>query len=190
MKKNPTKIELIKTVMKDVEEDVSNEEMIHLILQRQFSKNTDKKVSEQLTFGQRAADAIARFAGSWTFIIAFAAVILVWIGANVYFLMNAFDPYPFILLNLVLSCVAAVQAPLIMMSQNRQEEKDRQRAENDYIVNLKSEIIVEDLHRKIDLLLKNQKKIMTGEPSGEKRSPGAGRKQDGGTKKKGDGDET
>ena len=181
MKKNPTKIEIIKTVMKDVEEDVSNEEMIHLILQRQFSKNTDQKASEQLTLGQRAADAIARFAGSWTFILLFTAVILVWVGANVWFLANPYDPYPFILLNLVLSCVAAVQAPLIMMSQNRQEEKDRQRAENDYIVNLKSEIIVEDLHRKIDELLKNQRKILGGEQSAPKQARGA--------KKKGDGDE-
>ncbi|QAT48446.1 DUF1003 domain-containing protein [Caproiciproducens sp. NJN-50] len=181
MKKNPSKIDIIKTVMKDVEEDVGNEEMIHLILQRQFSKNTDKRVNEQLTFGQRAADAIARFAGSWTFILIFTAVILVWVGANVYFLANPYDPYPFILLNLVLSCIAAVQAPLIMMSQNRQEEKDRQRAENDYIVNLKSEIIVEDLHRKIDELLKNQKKILNGEKSGQKQTQSA--------KKKGDGDE-
>lgn len=160
MKKNPSKIDIIRTVMKDVEEDIGNEEMIHLILQRQFSKNTDKKVSEQLTFGQRAADAIAHFAGSWAFILIFVAVILLWIGGNAYFLLRAFDPYPFILLNLVLSCLAAVQAPLIMMSQNRQEEKDRRRAENDYIVNLKSEIIVEDLHRKIDELLKNQREIL------------------------------
>lgn len=160
MKKNPSKIDIIRTVMEDVEEDIGSEEMIHLILQRQFSKNTDKKVSEQLTFGQRAADAIAHFAGSWTFILVFLSVILLWVLGNVYFLFRSFDPYPFILLNLVLSCVAAIQAPLIMMSQNRQEEKDRQRAENDYIVNLKSEIIVEDLHRKLDELLKNQREIL------------------------------
>jgi uncharacterized membrane protein len=175
MKKNPTKMDIIRTVMKDVEEDISNEDMIHLILQKQFSKNTDQKISEQLTFGQKAADAIARFAGSWTFIIIFTAVILVWISANVYFLIHAFDPYPFILLNLVLSCVAAVQAPLIMMSQNRQEEKDRQRAENDYIVNLKSEIIVEDLHRKIDQILRNQKKIAGGEQTALKQARKSGR---------------
>ena len=159
-KKSQSKIDVIKTVMKDVEEDVGTEEMIHLILQRQFSKNTDKKVSEELTPGQRAADASARFAGSWTFIIIFILVLLAWICVNAFFLLNAFDPFPFILLNLVLSCLAAIQAPLIMMSQNRQEEKDRQRAENDYIVNLKSEIIVEDLHKKIDELLENQRKIL------------------------------
>jgi uncharacterized membrane protein len=159
-KKHQNKIDVIRTVMKDVEEDIDNEEMIHLILQRQFSRNIDKKDQEKLTFGQKAADAIAKFAGSWTFILLFIFVILFWISANVFFLLRAFDPFPFILLNLVLSCVAALQAPLIMMSQNRQEEKDRQRAENDYIVNLKSEIIVEDLHRKIDELLKNQGKIL------------------------------
>lgn len=173
-KKNPTKIDVIKTVMKDVEEDVGTEDMIHLILQRQFSKNTDKKVSEELTPGQRAADAIARFAGSWVFIILFVLVILIWVLANVFFFINGFDPYPFILLNLVLSCIAAVQAPLIMMSQNRQEEKDRRRAENDYIVNLKSEIIVEDLHKKIDELLENQREILKRTETRGASAPGNG----------------
>ncbi len=158
-----SKMDILRTVMEDVEEDIGSEEMIHLILQRQFSKNTDRKDPEKLTLGQKAADGIARFAGSWTFIILFVTVILIWICGNVFFLLHSFDPYPFILLNLVLSCVAAIQAPLIMMSQNRQEEKDRQRAENDYIVNLKSEIIVEDLHRKIDALLENQEKLLRGQ---------------------------
>jgi uncharacterized membrane protein len=167
-----SKLDILRTVMEDVEEDVGSEEMIHLILQRQFSKNTDRKDPEKLTFGQTAADGIARFAGSWTFIILFVMVILVWICVNVFFLFHSFDPYPFILLNLVLSCVAALQAPLIMMSQNRQEEKDRQRAENDYIVNLKSEIIVEDLHRKIDALLENQEKILLGQVKRSARETG------------------
>ena len=169
-----SKMDVLRTVMNDVEEDIGNEEMIHLILQRQFSKNTDRKDPEKLTLGQKAADGIARFAGSWTFIILFVLVILVWVCVNVFFLFHSFDPYPFILLNLVLSCVAAIQAPLIMMSQNRQEEKDRQRAENDYIVNLKSEIIVEDLHRKIDALLENQKKLLKGQ---EKRCAQNGKKE-------------
>lgn len=169
-----SKMDVLRTVMDDVEEDVGNEEMIHLILQRQFSKNTNQKDPDKLTVGQKAADGIARFAGSWTFIILFILVILVWVCGNVFFLLHSFDPYPFILLNLVLSCVAAIQAPLIMMSQNRQEEKDRQRAENDYIVNLKSEIIVEDLHRKIDALLENQEKILRGQ---EKRCAQNGKKE-------------
>ena len=175
MKRNPTKIDILKTVMKGVEKDVSNEDMIHLILQRQFSKDTDEKVDEQLTFGQKAADAITRFTGSWTFIILFILMLLIWMGVNVYFLANPFDPYPFILLNLVLSCVAALQAPLIMMSQNRQEEKDRERAQNDYIVNLKSEIIVEDLHRKIDQILRNEKRIIAANAASEKSNAVAAR---------------
>ena len=112
-----------------------------------------------MTFGQRAADAVARFAGSWAFIFSFIAVMVIWMVINLVLGSRAFDEYPFILLNLVLSCIAAVQAPLIMMSQNRQEAKDRQRAENDYKINLKSELIIDDLHKKLDLVLENQKKI-------------------------------
>lgn len=112
-----------------------------------------------MTFGQRAADAVARFAGSWAFIFSFIAVMAIWMVINLVLGSRAFDEYPFILLNLVLSCIAAVQAPLIMMSQNRQEAKDRQRAENDYKINLKSELIIDDLHKKLDLVLENQKKI-------------------------------
>ena len=111
-----------------------------------------------MTFGQRAADAVARFAGSWAFIFSFIAVMVIWMVINLVLGSRAFDEYPFILLNLVLSCIAAVQAPLIMMSQNRQEAKDRQRAENDYKINLKSELIIDDLHKKLDLVLENQKK--------------------------------
>ena len=111
------------------------------------------------SFGQRAADAVAKFAGSWAFIFSFIAVMVVWMVLNVVLASKAFDAYPFILLNLVLSFIAAVQAPLIMMSQNRQEAKDRERAENDYKVNLKNELIIDDLHKKIDPLLENQKKM-------------------------------
>ena len=106
--------------------------------------------------GQRAADKIAKFAGSWAFIFAFTAVLIIWMVGNVLLAKRAFDPYPFILLNLVLSCVAAIQAPLIMMSQNRQEEKDRRRAENDYKVNLKTEIMIEDLHDKMNKIIAKQ----------------------------------
>lgn len=109
------------------------------------------------TFGQKIADKVAQFGGSWTFIIYFGIVLTVWIVFNSIATKNAaFDPYPFILMNLVLSCLAALQAPIIMMSQNRQEEKDRKRAENDYLVNLKAELEVRKLHRKIDLLLEDQ----------------------------------
>ncbi len=109
------------------------------------------------TFGQRIADHVASFGGSWTFIISFAIFLAIWILVNIYWLSNkGFDPYPFILLNLILSCVAAMQAPVIMMSQNRQEEKDRERSKNDYMINLKSELEIRMLHEKIDHLILNQ----------------------------------
>lgn len=110
-----------------------------------------------LTFGQKIADKVASFGGSWTFIILFGVFILIWISFNIVWLANkGFDPYPFILLNLILSCIAALQAPVIMMSQNRQEEKDRDRAKNDYMINLKSELEIRTLHEKIDHFVMNQ----------------------------------
>ena len=109
------------------------------------------------TFGQKLADMVAVFGGSWKFIILFGVFILLWILANIYILMDkGFDPYPFILLNLILSCVAALQAPVIMMSQNRQEEKDRERARKDYMINLKSELEIRMLHEKLDHLIMHQ----------------------------------
>lgn len=113
--------------------------------------------ADQLSFGEKLSDAVARFGGSWTFIIFFAAVLITWIALNSLHAFGInFDPYPFILLNLLLSCLAAVQAPIIMMSQNRQEAKDRKRAENDYRVNLKAELEIRHLHEKIDHLLIEQ----------------------------------
>src|SRR6266851_7320215 len=125
----------------------------HEILSADISKQFEKK----LTFGERLSDHIAEFGGSWKFLITFGAVIFVWIGANAVLLATrAFDPYPFILLNLVLSCLAAIQAPIIMMRQNRAESRDRLRAENDYKVNLKAELEIRHLHEKIDHLLRKQ----------------------------------
>ena len=122
-------------------------------------KNPTKELT---TKGQRLADKVAQFGGSWTFIISFFIVLIVWIMYNLKApAQKIFDPYPFILMNLVLSCIAAIQAPIIMMSQNRKEEKDRQRAENDYMINLKAEIQIRALHHKIDLLMQEQlKKLM------------------------------
>lgn len=109
------------------------------------------------TFGQVIADKVASFGGSWTFIISFFIFITIWIGSNVFLLLNkGFDPYPFILLNLILSCIAALQAPVIMMSQNRQEEKDRERAKKDYMINLKSELEIRMLDEKLDHLIMHQ----------------------------------
>ena len=112
---------------------------------------------KELTIGQRLADKIATFGGSWTFIISFGIFIFIWIMINIFWLVGkGFDPYPFILLNLILSCLAALQAPVIMMSQNRQEEKDRERAKKDYMINLKSELEIRMLHEKLDHLIMHQ----------------------------------
>lgn len=110
----------------------------------------------KLTLGQKMADLITKWAGSWHFILGFMAFLILWMALNVYLALTAFDPYPFILLNLVLSCLAAIQAPIILMSQNRQEAKDRLRAEHDYQVNLKAELEIRYLHEKLDHLLMNQ----------------------------------
>lgn len=156
-----SKIDFVKTILEMDNENVAEEEeLMHLLLQQKVSKNINKEVKQTITVGQKMADNIARFAGSWTFITGFAIFLIIWIVLNSIILKSAYDPYPFILLNLMLSCIAAIQAPVIMMSQNRQEEKDRIRSRNDYKVNLKSEIIIEDLHRKIDQLMENQEVIM------------------------------
>ena len=122
-----------------------------------LSSNVDAEFEKDLTLGEKMADRLASFGGSWTFIIIFAAILLAWIALNSFLLLKRpFDPYPFILLNLVLSCLAAIQAPVIMMSQNRQEAKDRLRSQHDYQVNLKAELEIRHLHDKIDHLLSNQ----------------------------------
>jgi uncharacterized membrane protein len=125
--------------------------------QELLAKNLNEEYDRQLTVGQRMADKIADFGGSWRFIGLFAAVLISWIAVNTaFFLRKPFDPYPYIFLNLILSCLAAIQAPVIMMSQNRQEEKDRLRAEYDYKVNLKAELEIRHLHDKVDHLLNSQ----------------------------------
>ncbi|MEO6190572.1 MAG: DUF1003 domain-containing protein [Saprospiraceae bacterium] len=116
---------------------------------------------EILTRGQRISDKVARFGGSWAFIISFLAILAIWIIINIYLSVDKqFDPFPFILMNLILSCIAALQAPVIMMSQNRQEEIDRKRSENDYLINMKAELEIRALNQKIDLLLEEQIKVL------------------------------
>ncbi len=134
----------------DVLKTIQNEETLS-------TKIASESEITKFTFGQRLADHIATFGGSWKFIIIFGLFILIWITSNIVFLVNkGFDPYPFILLNLILSCLAALQAPVIMMSQNRQEEKDRERGKLDYMINLKSELEIRMLHEKIDHLIIHQ----------------------------------
>lgn len=150
-----THTKIINEILENVREDMLDEDIIHLVLEKQVATHEDK---DNITIGQKISDTIAKFGGSWTFIISFIIFLIAWVLLNTIFLQS-FDPYPFILLNLLLSCVAALQAPIIMMSQNRQEQKDRLRNENDYKVNLKTEIIIQDLHAKLDSiieLLENQ----------------------------------
>ena len=149
---------LLKEVLNDIRHDMTDEEVLNLLADSKISAKPESG-KEKYTLGQRAADTIAKFAGSWAFIFSFTGVLVLWMVVNVILAAKAFDPYPFILLNLVLSCVAAIQAPLIMMSQNRQEEKDRRRAENDYKVKLKTEIMIEDLYDKVNAILAKQEEM-------------------------------
>ena len=146
---------LLKEVLRDIQKDMTDEEVLSLLADSRVSVSPAEEKAKY-TLGQRAADAIAKFAGSWAFIFSFTGGLVLWMVINALLAARAFDPYPFILLNLVLSCIAAIQAPLIMMSQNRQEEKDRRRAENDYKVNLKTEIMIEDLYDKVNAILAKQ----------------------------------
>jgi uncharacterized membrane protein len=153
----------LKTLLEQEDEQLFKlNEIVHKAIEE------EKLLSEKLLefeerdppFVSRLADKVASFGGSWKFILSFVLFMLLWIVINVYFLNKAFDPFPFILLNLLLSTIAALQAPIIMMSQNRKEEKDRQRAVNDYMINLKAEIEVRNLHGKIDLLMTEQLKTL------------------------------
>jgi uncharacterized membrane protein len=131
----------------------------HIADRTHIARNTEQEFDEQTTLGQRAADAVATFGGSWTFIGIFAAILIVWVVLNTFILVNVnkvFDPYPYILLNLFLSMLASIQAPIILMSQNRQSEKDRLNAEHDYEVNLKAELEIMLLHEKMDTLRQAQ----------------------------------
>lgn len=143
----------IKKLQKIVKQTIRDE---NLIIQNLL--NPPKEI---LTKGQKISDKVARFGGSWAFIISFFIILIVWIIYNVTAPKgDEFDPYPFILMNLILSCIAALQAPIIMMSQNRQEEKDRKRSENDYLINLKAELEIRSLNQKLDLLLQEQIKVL------------------------------
>lgn len=144
-------------VLSDLETKVITALQRHEIVSHDIAED---RLDKQLTFGDSLSDKVAAFVGSWRFIIIFTVFLCCWMALNVVIAARAFDPYPFILLNLILSCVAAMQAPLIMMSQNRQEKKDRERAKSDYIINLKSELEIRLLHEKIDHLINSQQSKM------------------------------
>ena len=166
---------IIKELLDVTDREFTDEELIKQLTKTEITENSNE--NSRVSFGQKAADAVAGFAGSWAFIFSFIGIMAAWMIVNAVMAGRAFDGYPFILLNLVLSCIAAIQAPLIMMSQNRQEAKDRRRADNDYRINLKSELIVDDIHEKLDLVLENQRKILRRLEQYEQKSKVSGEEE-------------
>lgn len=163
MEKRKTKKEIVKMLLKNNElEAQDEEELLDLLIDQPISIDVDKQEEAKMTKGDRIADKVSEVAGSWRFILGFTAFLLFWIILNSVILKGDFkiDQYPFILLNLLLSCLAALQAPIIMMSQNRQAAKDSLRNQNDYRTDLKSELILEELHHQMAEMLRNQRKIL------------------------------
>ena len=159
-RKKMDKKEIVKRLVSQSLSVQEREELIEMLVDNPIAVDIDKQEEKNLTIGDKLADKISAIAGSWTFIILFVLFLIFWIVLNTYLLNDKIDPYPFILLNLLLSCIAAIQAPIIMMSQHREAKKDSLRNQNDYIVDLKSELILEDLHHKLELVLKNQSKLI------------------------------
>ncbi|MDO5003490.1 MAG: DUF1003 domain-containing protein [bacterium] len=162
IQKKKTKKEIVKMLLNSDLGEKDEEELLNLLIDQPISIDVDKLEEAKMTKGDFIADKVSEVAGSWAFIFLFIAFLVGWVVLNTILLKdgNKIDPYPFILLNLLLSCIAALQAPIIMMSQNRQAEKDSLRNQNDYRIDLKSELILEELHDKIIELEKNQKQIM------------------------------
>jgi hypothetical protein len=159
MENKNSKKEIVKLLLKKDINVTDEEDLINMLINEPISVDTDKESDLNRSFGDYLADRITEIAGSWPFIIGLVIFLLLWIILNIFILTNA-DPYPFILLNLLLSCIAALQAPIIMMSQNREAKKDRLRSSNDYKTDLKSELMLEDLHNKMSQIIKNQNKII------------------------------
>ncbi len=159
MEKKITKKEIVKMLLNQNLETENEEELIELLIDKPIAVDIDKQDKQSEKTGDKIADKLTEIAGSWPFIIVFSLFLLSWIILNIYMFENV-DPYPFILLNLILSCIAALQAPVIMMSQNRAAKKDSLRAQNDYRTDLKSELILEELHDKIEKIIANQNKII------------------------------
>lgn len=153
------KEKLVKMILNKTDNDTMDnfDELFDMLINEPIAINVDKE--ENRTIGEKVSDKLAEVAGSWTFIIIFVLFLIFWIVLNI-MAMQAVDPYPFILLNLVLSCISAIQAPIIMMSQNREAKKEKIKSNNEYKTTLKNELILEELHRKIDEILKNEKTIL------------------------------
>ena len=159
-KKVLTKKDLVKKLLKQEINIEDEDDLIEMLINKPITIDVDKQEDKSLTTGERLADKLSEIAGSWSFIIGFSVFIIIWIIINGILMKNASDPYPFVLLNLVLSCLASLQAPIIMMSQNRQAKKDSIRNQNDYQVDLKSELILEHLHEQLRESIKNQRQII------------------------------
>ncbi|MBQ2909553.1 MAG: DUF1003 domain-containing protein [Bacilli bacterium] len=162
MEKRKTKKEIVKMLLKNNELDAQDEEeLLDLLIDQPIAIDVDKQEEAKMTLGDKFADKVSEVCGSWAFIIWFMVFLIGWVILNTIILIGdkSIDPYPFILLNLVLSCISALQAPIIMMSQNRQAAKDSLRNQNDYRTDLKSELILESLHDQMDAILRNQKRI-------------------------------
>lgn len=164
MAQTRTKKDIVKMLLKNKElENEDEEQLMEILFNEPIAIDVDKLAAESETFGDKVADKVTEVCGSWEFIISFVVILALWMGVNILLVAkhgDSFDPYPFILLNLVLSCVAALQAPIIMMSQNRSAKKDSLRGKNDYKTDLKSELILEQLHEQINKLTANQNKII------------------------------
>ena len=170
MEKRKTKKEIVKMLLKNNElAEQDEEELLDLLIDQPISIDVDKQEEAKMTTSDRIADKVSEVCGSWLFIIVFMAFLIGWIILNTVILLGdkAIDPYPFILLNLVLSCISALQAPIIMMSQNRQAAKDSLRNQNDYRTDSKSELILESLHDQMEVILRNQKRIFRYIQTGE-----------------------
>ena len=163
-----TKKEIVQMLLKKKLDSESEEELLNLLVDEPIAIDVDKLEDANRTVGDKLADKFSEIAGSWNFIIGMVIFLILWIVLNIFVIENG-DPYPFILLNLILSCVASLQAPIIMMSQNRESKKDRLRSSNDYKVDLKSELILEELHDEMREIINNQKKIFKKLDELEKR---------------------
>ena len=157
-----TKTELVKTILNNKLNKKDKKDLEEMLIKEHISINVDKEEDENITIGDKIADKVSAIVGSWTFIIIFVCILISWMVLNTVIFKSGkeIDPYPFILLNLILSCIAAIQAPIIMMSQNRQAKKDTKRHQNDYKIDLKSELLLEEVHKKMDIILKQQKQLL------------------------------
>ena len=158
--KKTNKKEIVNMLLAQDINDKDENDLLEMLVDEQIAINIEKEEEEKMTTGDKIADKFSELVGSWKFIIGFSIFLVSWMLINGLIISKSFDPFPFILLNLLLSCIAALQAPIIMMSQNRQAKKDSLRNQNDYRTDLKSELILEDLHDKINKLINNQNKIM------------------------------